>query len=244
MIKDLLSSLRMSGALEALDHLRDLKERDQYLIALLKAEMDHREQNANKRRLSQAKFPVEKEWRDLDRDLNPTIDFSEIESQGNGLFIQKKENLCLMGQQGTGKTHSLISLGRDLCRKGKSVKFYTACSLVNHLEEAKANHVLAKTMLALAKPQLLIIDELGFIPFSENGARLLFDVFASRYEKGSIAVSTNLSFDKWVQVFGTPELTAALIDRFTHKCLIFNYQGKSVRFLEAKRRKEKLKIAS
>ena len=244
MIKDLLSSLRMSGALEALDHLQDLKERDQYLIALLKAELDHRELNANKRRLSQAKFPVEKEWRDLDRALNPTIDFSKIESQSNGLFIQKKENLCLMGQQGTGKTHSLISLGRDLCRKGKSVKFYTACSLVNHLEEAKANHVLGKTMLTLAKPQLLIIDELGFVPFSENGARLLFDVFASRYEKGSIAVSTNLSFDKWVQVFGTPELTAALIDRFTHKCLIFNYQGKSVRFLDAKKRKEKLKITS
>ena len=244
MIKDLLSSLRMSGAIEALDHLSDLKEREPYLIALLKAELDHRELNANKRRLSQAKFPVEKEWRDLDRALNPTIDFSKIENQSNGLFIQKKENLCLMGQQGTGKTHSLISLGRDLCRKGKTVKFYTACSLVNHLEEAKANHVLAKTMLTLAKPQLLIIDELGFVPFSENGARLLFDVFASRYEKGSIAVSTNLSFDKWVQVFGTPELTAALIDRFTHKCLIFNYQGKSVRFLDAKKRKDKLKTAS
>ena len=81
MIKDLLSSLRMSGALEALDHLSDLKERDQYLIALLKAELDHRELNANKRRLSQAKFPIEKEWRDLDRALNPSIDFSKIESQ-------------------------------------------------------------------------------------------------------------------------------------------------------------------
>ena len=240
MIKDLLSSLRMSGALEALDHLSDLKERDQFLIALLKAELDHRDLKANKRRLSQAKFPTEKEWRDLDRALNPTIDFSKIESQSNGLFIQKKENLCLMGQQGTGKTHSLISLGRDLCRRGTSVKFYTACSLVNYLEEAKANHTLAKTMLTLAKPQLLIIDELGFIPFSENGARLLFDVFARRYEKGSIAVSTNLSFDKWVQVFGTSELTAALIDRFTHKCLIFSYQGKSVRFLDAKKRKEKI----
>ena len=99
-------------------------------------------------------------------------------------------------------------------------------------------------MQTLAKPSLLIIDELGFVPFSENGARLLFDVFASRYEKGSIAVSTNLSFDKWVQVFGTPELTAALIDRFTHRCLIFNYQGRSVRFLDAKKRKGSMKTAS
>ena len=113
--------------------------------------------------------------------------------------------------------YSLTALGRDLCRKGKTVRFYTASSLVNLLEEAKANHTLTKVMQSVGKPELLIIDELGFVPFSESGARLLFDVFASRYEKGSIAVSSNLSFDKWVQVFGTPELTAALVDRFTHK---------------------------
>ena len=242
MNKDLLASLKMKGALEAIDHLDDIKDRDQFLTALLKAEIEHKKQRGNKRRLSQAKFPTEKEWRDIDRSLNPSIDFSKAESLSDGLFIQNKENICLMGQQGTGKTHSLISLGRELCRKGKSVKFYTACSLVNLLEEAKAGHKLAKVMETLVKPQLLIIDELGFVPFSENGARLLFDVFASRYEKGSIGVSTNLTFDKWVQVFGTPELTAALIDRFTHKCFILNYQGKSVRFLDAKKRKEKLKL--
>lgn len=243
MIKDLLTSLKMPGALEALKHIDHLKERDPFLIALLKAEIEHKEQRSNKRRLSQAKFPTEKEWRDIDPDLNPTIDFSQVENLNNGFFIQKKENLCLMGHQGTGKTHSLTALGRDICRKGKTVKFYTASSLVNLLEEAKANHALAKVMHAILKPDLLIIDELGFVPFSENGARLLFDVFASRYEKGSIAVSTNLSFDKWVQIFGTPELTAALVDRFTHKCLTFSYQGKSVRFLDAKKRKEGQKKA-
>ena len=244
MIKELLTSLRMTGSLEILNHIDHLKERNQFLIALLKAEVEHRELRSNKRRLSQAKFPTEKEWRDIDSTLNPSIDFSKIENLSNGLFIQKKENLCLMGQQGTGKTHSLTALGRELCRKGKSVKFYTASSLVNLLEEAKASHTLTKMMQSVGKPELLIIDELGFVPFSESGARLLFDVFASRYEKGSIAVSTNLSFDKWVQVFGTPELTAALVDRFTHNCLTFSYQGKSVRFLDAKKRKEKLKIAS
>lgn len=244
MIKELLASLKMKGALENLSHIEHLKDKDHYLIALLKSEIDYREIRSNKRRLSQAKFPTEKEWRDIDPTINPAIEFSKIEKMRNGDFIQKKENLCLMGQQGTGKTHSLIALGRDLCRQGKTVKFYTACSLVNYLEEAKENHSLAKAMQFLIKPQLLIIDELGFVPFSENGARLLFDVFASRYEKGSIAVSTNLSFEKWVQIFGTPELTAALIDRFTHKCLIFSYKGASVRFLEAKKRKKELKIAS
>lgn len=244
MIKELLASLKMRGALEIFEQIDHLKERDQFLIALLKGEIEHKEARSNKRRLFQAKFPTEKEWRDIDSSLNPKIDFSKVEKLGNGAFIQQKENLCLMGQQGTGKTHSLTALGRDLCRKGQTVKFYTAATLVNLLEEAKANHTLVKIMQSLGKPDLLIIDELGFVPFSESGARLLFDVFASRYEKGSIAVSTNLSFDKWVQVFGTPELTAALVDRFTHKCLIFNYQGRSVRFLDATKRKEELKKAS
>lgn len=243
MIEDLLIALKMKGALEALGRLQELKERDQFLTALLKAEVEDRELRSNKRRLLQAKFPTEKEWVDIDTSFNASIDFKKVEELKRGDFLLKKENICLMGQQGTGKTHSLIALGRDLCRKGKTVKFYTACNLVNLLEEAKANHILAKFMNLIAKPDLLVIDELGFVPFSENGARLLFDVFASRYEKGSIGVSTNLSFDKWVQVFGTPELTAALIDRFTHKCLIFNYQGKSMRFSQAKKRKnEKLTI--
>lgn len=238
MIKDLLTSLKMKGALEALEDLDSLKERDQFLAALLKAEIDHKKLRSNKRRLAQAKFPAEKDWRDLDPSLNPLINFSKIENLNDGLFVQKKENLCLIGQQGTGKTHSLIALGRDLCRKGKTVKFYTAPTLVNMLEEAKIKYTLTKLMQSITKSDLLIIDELGFVPFSENGARLLFDVFASRYEKGSIAVSTNLTFDKWYETFGSPELTAALVDRFTHKCLIHKFEGQSVRLLTAKRRKE------
>lgn len=244
MIKELLTSLKMRGALEVLNDVDHLKDRDQFLIALLKAEVDHRDIRANKRRLAQAKLPTTKEWRDIDPELNPEIEFSKVEKLGNGLFIQNRENICLMGQQGTGKTHSLTALARDLCRKGFTTRFYTASALVNLLEEAKANHTLTKVMQSLMRPDLLIIDELGFVPFSENGARLLFDVFASRYEKGSIALSTNLSFDKWVEVFGTPELTAALVDRFTHRCVTLSYQGKSVRFLDAKKRKEELKLAS
>jgi len=244
MIKDLLTSLKMKGSLQVLGDIDHLKERDQFLIALLKAEIEDRDTRANKRRLAQAKLPTDKEWRDIDPNINPDIEFSKVEKLGNGLFIQNRENLCLMGQQGTGKTHSLTALARDLCRRGFTTRFYTASALVNLLEEVKANHTLTKVMQSLLRPNLLLIDELGFVPFSENGARLLFDVFASRYEKGSIAVSTNLSFEKWVEVFGTPELTAALVDRFTHKCTTITYQGTSVRFLDAKKRKEELKAAS
>jgi DNA replication protein DnaC len=239
MIEDLLTKLKMRGALSALPGLKEIKEKDQFLIGLLQAETMYRENQAAKRRLSQAKFPIDKDWSDIDKELNPSIDFTTLEALDEDHLINKFNNLCLMGQQGTGKTHSLIALGRKFCRKGISTKFFTACGLVNALEEAKVNHTLSNFMQSLIRPQLLIIDELGFVPFSENGARLLFDVFASRYERGSIAVSTNLSFDKWIQVFGSVELTAALIDRFTHKCLIYRFEGESVRLIEAKKRKQK-----
>jgi len=104
MIKELLTKLNMKGALEVLESIDQIKERNEFLIALLKSEIEYKELRANTRRLVQAKFPTEKEWRDLDPTLNPSIEFSKIEKLNNGLFIQKKENLCLMGQQGTGKT--------------------------------------------------------------------------------------------------------------------------------------------
>lgn len=238
MKEQLLTHLKMKGALEALPHLEHLKERDPYLNALLQAELHQRETRATKRRLSQAKFPTEKEWIDLDPSLNPKINFEAVKQLSDGRFIEKKENLCLMGQQGTGKTLSLTALGRELCRRGKTVLFQTATEIVNLLDEAKANHTLRKAMKTYLNCNLLIIDELGYVPLSEGGARLLFDVFASRYEKGSIAVSTNLSYDKWSSILGTPELTVALIDRFSHRCNTFSYEGTSVRYLEAKKRKE------
>ncbi len=234
MIRDLLTLLQMKGALEALDHLERISDRDAFVTALLKSELQDRELRSTKRRLSTAKFPTVKEWSDLDPSLNPEICFSKLQALGSSDFVKKKKNLCLMGQHGTGKTHSLVALGRELCRKGVSVQFYTACQLVTMLEEARAQCCLSKLMQKLLKPSLLIIDELGFIPLTESGSRLLFDVFAGRYERGSIAVSTNLSFDKWTQVFGSVELTGALLDRFTHRAHIFTFKGESVRFKQAK----------
>ena len=206
----------------------------------MQAECNYRKQRALERGLKAASFPIEKAWSEIDPSLNPEIDFESVQALGNGEFIHKKENVCLMGNQGTGKSHSLIALGKQLCQDGFSVKFYTACALVNALEEAKAQQKLNKLMKSILKPQLLVIDELGFVPFTENGARLLFDVFSRRYEHGSIAVSTNLSFEKWVQIFGSVELTAALVDRFTHKAHNFVYAGDSIRLMEAKSRRKGL----
>jgi len=167
--------------------------------------------------------------------LHPALDFARIETRFDGPFLQQRRTICFIGTQGTGKTHSLIALGRELCRQGHAVRCYTACELVNVLEEAKRDVVLTKVMNTLLKPNLLLIEELGVVPFSDNGARLLFDVFASRYERGSTAVSTTLSFDKGVEVFGSVELTAALIDRFCHRAEIVAFKGQSVRLLQAEK---------
>ena len=238
MLKEILIALKMRGALNALEDLSKIKGKDEFAQALLQAECNYRHQKTLERGLKAASFPIDKAWSEIDHSLNPEIDFKSVQALGNGEFIRKKENICLMGKQGTGKSHSLIALGRQLCEDGFSVKFYTACALVNALEEAKAQHQLNKLMKSILKPQLLVIDELGFVPFTENGARLLFDVFSRRYEHGSIAVSTNLSFEKWVQIFGSIELTAALVDRFTHKAHNFVYKGESIRLMEAKIRKK------
>jgi DNA replication protein DnaC len=239
-VPQLFEELKMNGALSCYQSFsQSIQDREQLLIRLLEVEVQYRRERAMKRRLSQAKFPVEKEWVELDRSLNPSVDFEGIERLFDGEFIEQRRNVCFIGTQGTGKTHSLISLGRELCRKGHTVLFYTACELVNMLEEAKRDVMLTKVMKALLKPKLLIVDELGFVPFSDNGARLLFDVFASRYERGSTAVSTNLSFDKWVEVFGSVELTAALIDRFCHRAEIFAFKGESVRLFQTKNKASK-----
>ena len=218
---------------------RQIEGGEEFTVALLQAERDYRYHSALERRVCSAKFPTNKRWDEIDPTLNPKIDFKAVKNLGCGDFISKKENLCLMGQQGTGKSHSLVALGRQVCESGCSVKFYTACSLITALEEARELNKLSKFMQDLVKPSLLIIDELGFVPFSERGAALLFDVFASRYERGSIAVSTNLSFEKWKQIFGSVELTAALVDRFTHNAHIFVYEGESVRLRQARKRNQK-----
>jgi DNA replication protein DnaC len=241
MLKEMLTELNMKGALQAIDLVsRQFNDKEEFIVALLQAERDYRHHRALAKRINSAKFPTDKSWHEIDPKLNPKVDFKSVQRLGCGEFISRKENLCLMGQQGTGKSHSLIALGRQVCEEGFSAKFYTASALVNAMEEAREQHKLSKLMQEIIKPSLLIIDELGFVPFSERGASLLFEVFTSRYERGSIAVSTNLSFDKWVQVFGSKELTAALLDRFTHNAHIFVYEGQSVRLRQAKKNREEV----
>lgn len=232
----------MFGALQFYQTLKetDYDEKD-LLQELLKSERDWKSDRRKIRRFQMANFPFVREWAAIDKKANPKIPFEKIKKYSNGDFVNQKRNLCFIGSPGLGKTHSSVAIGRALCELGNTVRFYSANDLVVQLEEAQKDNLLSKLMDKILSPDLLIIDELGFVPFSDNGARLLFDIFSKRYEQGSILITTNLDLPKWIQTFGSKELTKALIDRYTHKCDIFVFEGESYRFLESRNEKSHLK---
>lgn len=244
-MKEELQKLKMHGALGVLDDLLKGKmDNLSFGRCLLEAEIFERQQRSGDRKIKLAKFSYEREWEQINLKRNPKIPFNEIKKLSSGEFFKSRQNICFIGKTGLGKTHSLISIGRDLCRNDYDVLFFTAATLVTKLEESKNENKLSRLMEKLKRAKLLIIDELGFVPFTDTGSRLLFDVFTTRYQVGPIAISTNLSFEKWTQVFGSIELTAALIDRFTHNCKIFMFEGDSVRLSEAIEMGNKKKLES
>jgi len=153
-----------------------------------------------------------------------------------GAWIDQHENVCWIGNAGTGKTHLATAIGLAICRLGKRVRFYSAASLVNQLEEAQKHYQLERFLTRLDKVDLLICDELGYLSFSRPGAELLFQVIAARYERSSTMITTNLPFGEWGQVFQGERMTAALLDRLTHRCHIFEMNATSYRFKESVRK--------
>ena len=144
-------------------------------------------------------------------------------------YIQSRDNVIAIGNSGTGKTHISLGLGLAACQRGMSVGFTTAAALVHELMEAWDERRLLNLQRQLSRLNLLIVDELGFVPLSPTGAELLFEVFSQRYERGSILVTTNLPFDEWTEVFGSERLTGALLDRLTHHVHILEMKGDSYR---------------
>ena len=144
----------------------------------------------------------------------------------------------MIGQPGTGKSHLATALGLAACRQGRRVRFFTAAALVNRLEEAQKQYQLDRFLGQLDRTDLLICDELGYLSFSRSGAELLFQVFADRYERASLLITSNLAFGDWGQVFQGDRMTAALLDRLTHRCHIFEMNGESYRFRESMKSKK------
>ena len=214
------------------------KPYEDFLLRLLEMEVTHREENTQKRLIVQARFPYLRTLDQFDFSAMPSVNKAKVLELAKGEYLAKKENVVLMGNMGTGKTHAAISLGLLACRQGKKVRFITATGLINDLVEAQEQHTLGRRLAQIQKLDLLILDEVGFVPFTPDGARLLFQVCSDRYLKGSLMVTTNLEFARWMEVFGDERLTGALLDRFTHHCHILEFNGDSYRFKESLREKQ------
>lgn len=216
---------------------------EQYLLRLTELEVATRSANALTARIKSAGFPVLKDLETYDFALMPSLGKQKILELARGQWIAEKTNACFIGNAGTGKTHLSVALGQAACRAGKRVRFFTAAGLVNQLEEAQKQYRLERLLSALDKVDLLIVDELGYLSFSRGGAELLFQVFADRYERGSILITSNLPFSEWNQVFQGERMTAALLDRFTHRCHIFEMNGESYRFRDSSKAAKEKKTA-
>lgn len=211
---------------------------EDYLLALLEQEVLQREENQLRRRIKQARFPVLKTLADFDFGALPSLNPHKVLNLAEGGYIERQEVVILMGNAGTGKTHLAIALGLEACRKGRRVRFTTAAGLINELVEAREAHRLSRVEAMLDKMDLLILDEIGYVPFSRSGAELLFHVCAARYERGSLIITTNLPFSQWTEVFGDERLTGALLDRLTHHCHILEINGESYRFKQSLKKRE------
>jgi DNA replication protein DnaC len=211
---------------------------DAYLLRLTELEVAARSANAVAARIRAAGFPIAKDFDTFDFTASPTLPKQKVLELARGEWIEQHWNCCLIGGSGTGKTHLATAWGLALCRLGKRVRFATAAGLVTLLEAAQQQHRLDRVLSHLDRLDLLIVDELGYLSFSRAGAELLFQVFADRYERRSLLITSNLPFGEWGQVFQGERMTAALLDRLTHKCHIFEMNGESYRFRESMKAKK------
>jgi DNA replication protein DnaC len=211
---------------------------EQYLLRLTELEIAARASNAVQARIRAADFPVAKDFDTFDFTCVPSLSKPKVLELARGDWIEQRTNTCIIGSPGTGKTHLAIALGLAACRQGKRVRFFTAAALVTRLEEAQKQYQLDRVLAQLDRIDLLICDELGYLSFSRAGAELLFQVFADRYERRSLLVTSNLAFSEWGQIFQGERMTAALLDRLTHRCQIFEMNGESFRFRESMKNKK------
>ena len=218
------------SAVDGTDHLT-------YLLRVCELELIERERKAGARRLKAARLPAVKTAAEFDFAAQPSINQGMVLELMKCEFLQRKENVLLIGTAGTGKTHLATALAIEACGHGKRVRFARVTELVTQLLEAREERQLTRARSQLGKLDLLILDELGYVPASKAGAELLFDVISTAYERTSLIVTTNLPFEQWTEVLDNERLTGAVLDRLTHRCHIIETGGESYRLKDARRRR-------
>jgi len=210
-----------------------------YLLRLSELELLDRDRRATERRIKAAKFPVVKTLDTFEFPALPKLNKKLVLELARCEFIDRRENVLALGNSGTGKSHLALALGMAACQGGYRVRFTTAAALVHELLEARDERRLLRFQKQLAKQDLLIVDELGYVPLSKTGAELLFEVFSQRYEQSSTMVTSNLPFNEWTEILGSERMTGALLDRLTHHVHILEMNGDSFRLKQSKRARHK-----
>ena len=207
-----------------------------YLLRLAEREVQDREVRAAERRGKAAKFPVVKTLDTFDFTAQPSLNQPLVRELVRGDYLDRRENVLLIGNSGTGKTHLATALAFAACQQGRRVRFFTVTGMVTQLLERREEKQLERFHKQLERHHLLVLDELGYVPFTKAGAELLFDVVSRAYERTSLLVTTNLPFEAWTEVLGNERLTGALLDRLTHRIHILEANGESYRLRESRRR--------
>lgn len=231
MLRDLESMIRQAKQ-ESLSY-------EEFLLNLSEAEVQTRQENGRKRRLQEAKFPILKPMETFDFDAAPGLDIRLMKELADCDYAKKSRNIIFVGKSGTGKTHLSTALGMEACKQGIRSRFVTGCGLANELIEARDEKQLGLAVKRYTSYELLIIDELGYIPFSKEGAQLIFQILAERHERKPVIITSNKGFGDWTEIFGDPSMTAALLDRVTHKAHIINCDWDSYRLKETLKRSPK-----
>jgi DNA replication protein DnaC len=209
-----------------------------FLLRLCERELGDRDRRACARRLKAARSPQVKSLDEFDFTAQPSLNRALIAELSRCEFIDRRESVILLGAPGTGETHVAIGLAVAACQRSKKVRFFRVTELLTQLLEAREERVLSRLRSQLARLDLLVLDEFGYVPASQVGAELLFDVISTSYERTSVIVTTNLPFERWTEVLGNERLVGATLDRLTHRCHLLEATGESYRLKEARRRRQ------